>query len=30
LIGVAITYREGVRSRGFRVQRSIEQIAAQG
>jgi hypothetical protein len=28
-IGVAITYREGVRSRGFRVQRSIEQIAAQ-
>ena len=29
LIGVAITYREGVRSRGFRVQRSIDQIAAQ-
>jgi hypothetical protein len=28
-IGVAITYREGVRSRGFRVQRSIDQIAAQ-
>jgi len=29
LIGVAITYREGARSQGFRVQRSIDQIAAQ-
>ena len=29
VIGVAITYRQGVRSRGFRVQRSIDQIAAQ-
>ena len=29
LIGVAITYREGAHSQGFRVQRSIEQIAAQ-
>jgi len=29
LIGVAITYREGARSRGFRVRRSLEQIAAQ-
>ena len=28
-IGVAITYREGARSRGFRVRRSIEQIAVQ-
>ncbi len=29
LIGVAITYRDGLRSRGFRVRRSIEQIAAE-
>jgi hypothetical protein len=29
LIGVAITYHEGARSRGFRVQRSLDQIAAQ-
>jgi hypothetical protein len=29
LIGVAITYRDGNRSRGYRVQRSIAQIAAQ-
>ncbi len=29
LIGVAITYREGLRSRGFRVRRSLEEIAAQ-
>jgi len=28
-IGVAITYQEGARSRGFRVRRSLEQIAAQ-
>ena len=28
-IGVAITYREGARSQGFRVRRSIEQVAAQ-
>jgi hypothetical protein len=29
LIGVAITYRKGIRSRGYRVQRTIAQIAAQ-
>jgi hypothetical protein len=28
-IGVAITYRQDARSRGFRVRRSLEQIAAQ-
>jgi len=29
LIGVALTYRDGVSSRGFRLRRSIEQIAAE-
>jgi hypothetical protein len=28
LIGVAITYRQGARSRGFRVHRTLDQLAA--